>query len=67
MNINTIAQAEKDAGVQRVKGDTKVSEHTKGWQIYINTSGIGVRESSVELSPHKDVTKDKISVSGLIG
>ena len=65
--VNTMAQAAEDAGVQIVTGDTKVIEHTKGGQIYINTSGIGVIESSVELSPHKVVTKDKIIVSGLIG
>ena len=39
--LQSIKRCAQDAGVQVVCGDTKVVEHGKGDQIYINTCGIG--------------------------
>lgn len=65
--VETMAEAARKAGVYIVTGDTKVIEHTKGNQIYINTSGIGVIDEKIALSPNKVEPGDVIIVTGRIG
>ena len=55
------------AGVEVVTGDTKVIEKTKGENIYINTTGLGIVENSIELGIDKINVGDKIILSGTLG
>ena len=65
--VETMAKAAQKAGVYIVTGDTKVIERNRGNQLYINTSGIGVIEEKIALSPNKVSVGDIIIVTGLIG
>lgn len=59
------AAAEK-AGVKIVTGDTKVVDKGKGDKIFINTSGIGVIEKGIDISPCKCKPGDVILLNGRI-
>ena len=65
--VDTMAQAAKKAGVYIVTGDTKVIERNRGNQLYINTSGIGLIENKISISPNKVKPEDIIIVTGRIG
>ena len=54
------------AGVQIVTGDTKVVEHGKGDKIFINTSGIGIIDEDVHISPQNCSVGDNIIINGKI-
>jgi hydrogenase expression/formation protein HypE len=54
------------AGVQIVTGDTKVVEKGKGDQIFINTSGIGIIEDGIDISPSNCRAGDLIIINGPI-
>ena len=64
---STMAKAARLAGVRIVTGDTKVVEKGKGDGIFINTSGIGIAASGVNLSPRNISPGDVIIVSGDVG
>ncbi len=55
------------AGVRIVTGDTKVVDRGKGDGIYINTAGIGIRESGLTIAPSEVRDGDVILLSGDIG
>ncbi len=55
------------AGVRVVTGDTKVVEAGHGDGIYVNTAGIGVVPSGVEIRPDRARPGDVVIVSGDIG
>ncbi len=55
------------AGVSVVTGDTKVVDNGSGDGIYINTSGIGVVDSAIVISPLRVRPGDSVIVSGDIG
>ncbi|MGI9110772.1 MAG: hydrogenase expression/formation protein HypE [Gaiellaceae bacterium] len=63
----SMGAAARAAGVTVIAGDTKVVEREKGDGVYINTSGIGVLERELELSPTLVRPGDKILVSGTLG
>ncbi len=63
--VKSIAAKAREAGVQIVCGDTKVVEKGKGDGIFINTSGIGVREHA--LRPETIAVGDKVIVTGTVG
>lgn len=65
--MDSMAKAAVEAGVQIVTGDTKVVERGKGDQIFINTTGIGVVPTGIELSPTKIQPGDKVILSGTMG
>jgi hydrogenase expression/formation protein HypE len=65
--VGDMKSACERTGVQLVTGDTKVVEKGKGDKIFINTSGIGVIDSRVTLSPAAVRPGDTIIVSGPIG
>ncbi|MFC2133587.1 hydrogenase expression/formation protein HypE [Bacteroidota bacterium] len=65
--VESMKQAAKNAGVILVTGDTKVVDKGKGDKIFINTSGIGIIDDDVEISPQKVKPADKIILSGPIG
>ena len=51
------------AGVSIVTGDTKVVDQGKGDGIYINTAGIGVVASNVQISPQRIHVGDHIIIN----
>ncbi len=65
--VESMKKACKKTGVILVTGDTKVVEKGKGDGIFINTSGIGIVEHDIEISPRKVKPGDKILINGPIG
>jgi hydrogenase expression/formation protein HypE len=55
------------AGVAVATGDTKVVERGKADGVYISTSGVGVIDGDLELSPAAIRPGDRVLVSGTIG
>ncbi|MCP3962365.1 MAG: hydrogenase expression/formation protein HypE [bacterium] len=58
--------AAADAGVTVVTGDTKVVDRGKGDGVYINTSGLGLLQDGVEISPLRARPGDVVLLSGAI-
>lgn len=54
-------------GVKIVTGDTKVIERSSGTNIFINTSGIGIRMNKNTIAPQSIQNGDLILISGDIG
>lgn len=65
--LTSMADAAKKSGVKIIAGDTKVVNRGKGDGIFINTSGIGVIEDGLDISPKNIKVGDKIIISGTIG
>jgi hydrogenase expression/formation protein HypE len=65
--VERMAAAARNAGVQLVTGDTKVVGKGHGDGLYINTAGIGVIPSGVQLGPNLARPGDCVLVSGTIG
>lgn len=62
-----IAQAAREIGVVVAAGDTKVVRRGEGGGIYLNTSGIGVRNPHLRLGMREIRAGDAILVSGPVG
>ncbi|MGB2131306.1 MAG: hydrogenase expression/formation protein HypE [Marinobacterium sp.] len=65
--INSMAEAARDAGVAIVTGDTKVVPRGKADKLFINTSGIGVIPTNVDLSAAHCQPGDVILINGFMG
>jgi hydrogenase expression/formation protein HypE len=65
--VTAMAQACRRTGVKIATGDTKVVQKGHGDGVYINTSGIGVIPSGVEIGPANARPGDALLVSGTIG
>ncbi len=65
--VEAIAAAAAEAGVQIVAGDTKVVERGHADGMYITTAGIGRRDPRATLSPAGLRPGDRILLSGSIG
>jgi len=65
--VESARRAAERAGVRIVTGDTKVVGKGSGDKIFINTSGIGVIPSGIELSSSRIRPGDAILLSGTIG
>jgi hydrogenase expression/formation protein HypE len=65
--ILSMKKAGDAAGIEIVTGDTKVVDRGKGDGIFINTSGIGLIEHDINISPASIKTGDLIVLSGDIG
>ncbi len=65
--VTAMAAACEKAGVKVVTGDTKVVQKSHGDGIYINTSGIGVIPTGVNIGPANARPGDAILVSGTMG
>jgi hydrogenase expression/formation protein HypE len=65
--IKNAAETARAVGVSIVTGDTKVVEKGAADQIYINTSGIGIRLPNVELGFDKIRAGDCILINGTVG
>jgi hydrogenase expression/formation protein HypE len=63
----SMEKASKKANVQIVTGDTKVVEKRNADKLFINTSGIGILQKSINLSKNNIKTGDKILINGEIG
>ncbi len=63
-SLNTSA---KEAGIEIVTGDTKVVDKGKGDGIFINSSGIGIIENNLNISPGNIKPGDVIIVNGDLG
>jgi hydrogenase expression/formation protein HypE len=62
-----IAAAARETGVVVAAGDTKVVRRGEGGGIYLNTSGIGVKDPRLELGIDRIRAGDVLLVSGPIG
>ena len=62
----SMRQAAQEAGVSIVTGDTKVVDRGKGDGVYVNTAGVGVVASEVEIGPSRARPGDAVLVSGPI-
>jgi len=62
----TMEAAANHAGVKIVTGDTKVVNKGSCDKLFINTSGIGVVPTGVNISANKLVPGDKVIVSGTV-
>lgn len=65
--VEAIARAAREAGVEIVAGDTKVVERGHADKMYICTSGVGRIDPRAALSPASLRPGDKILLSGPIG
>lgn len=65
--VISISTACRQSGVPIVTGDTKVVPRGKADKIFINTSGIGVIPTGVDISSHKAKEGDIIILSGTMG
>ena len=62
-----IAAAANEIGVVVAAGDTKVVRRGEGGGIYLNTSGIGVKDPALELGIDRIRAGDVVLVSGSVG
>ena len=65
--LESMRAAAEESNVAIVTGDTKVVPRGKADKIFINTSGIGVIEHSLEISGSNAQAGDKILINGTIG
>jgi hydrogenase expression/formation protein HypE len=65
--VTSMRDAAQCCGVQIVTGDTKVVDKGKGDGLYINTTGIGVIEHSLNITPTSVQPDDAVIVSGDLG
>ncbi|MDQ7787213.1 MAG: hydrogenase expression/formation protein HypE [Thermodesulfovibrionales bacterium] len=65
--LTAMSKAAETAGVKIVAGDTKVVNKGKADGIFINTSGVGVIDEGIEISPSRVKPGDKVILSGPIG
>ncbi len=65
--VSSMAKTAQACGVHIVCGDTKVVDRGKGDQIFINTTGLGVIPSPVDIGPHRITPGDRIILSGDLG
>ena len=63
----SMAQAASDNKVKIVTGDVKVVEKGSADKLFVNTSGIGIRDAGVDLSQKAAMPGDKIIINGSIG
>ena len=70
-DLHSIAQsmrvAAENASVHIVTGDTKVVDKGKGHGVFVNTSGIGVLENNLVISPERITPGDAVIINGDIG
>jgi hydrogenase expression/formation protein HypE len=65
--LSSMSEAAVKAGVKIVAGDTKVVNKGKADGIFINTSGIGIIEEGLDITPSRVRAGDKVIISGSIG
>jgi hydrogenase expression/formation protein HypE len=64
--IKSISKTSKNVNVPIITGDTKVVEKNSIDKLFINTSGIGIVDDNIEITPRKIKPKDKVIINGTI-
>ncbi|MCC6823921.1 MAG: hydrogenase expression/formation protein HypE, partial [Verrucomicrobia subdivision 3 bacterium] len=65
--VCSMRDAAQRCGVQIITGDTKVVDKGKGDGLFINTTGLGVIEHTLNISPQNVQSGDAVLVSGDLG
>jgi hydrogenase expression/formation protein HypE len=65
--LASMSAAARKSGVKIIAGDTKVVNKGKADGIFINTSGVGIIEDGIDISPARILPGDKVIISGYIG
>ena len=65
--LHTMSDMAKAANVQIVTGDTKVVKKGEVDKIYINTAGIGMIPTGIDIGPHRVKPGMDVILSGAIG
>jgi hydrogenase expression/formation protein HypE len=65
--VGSMRDAAQRCGVQIITGDTKVVDKGKGDGLFINTTGIGVLDHSLNIAPQNVQPGDALLVSGDLG
>jgi hydrogenase expression/formation protein HypE len=65
--VSSIGIAAREANVPVVAGDTKVVARGEGGGLYLATTGVGLRDTRVDLGMHRIQAGDVILVNGTIG
>ena len=65
--IESLGRAASSLGVRVVAGDTKVLQRGEGGELYLATTGVGVRRNGLQLSMHNITPGDTVLVSGPVG
>ncbi len=65
--VRSVARASDAAGVKVITGDTKVVDRGKGDGIFVNTSGIGIVGSGIEIAPSRARPGNCVLLSGTMG
>lgn len=65
--LHSMAIAARDANIKIAAGDTKVLPRGEGGGLYLATSGVGIKSSTLQLGINKIQEGDAILVSGPVG
>ncbi len=65
--VTSMAAAAKAAGVSIIAGDTKVVDRGHGDGVFINTTGLGLLPTGVNIGPDQARPGDVVLLSGAIG
>ncbi|MEN6437847.1 MAG: hydrogenase expression/formation protein HypE [Syntrophobacter sp.] len=65
--VYSMAEAAREAGVEIIAGDTKVVPRGKADKVFINTSGVGVVSSGLDIGGQNARPGDVVLVNGTIG
>jgi hydrogenase expression/formation protein HypE len=65
--VESMHEAAEEANVQIIAGDTKVVQNGKADGLYINTTGIGIIPSGINISGARAQPGDVVIISGTIG
>lgn len=65
--VQAMATAAREAGIEIVAGDTKVVERGKADGMYVITTGVGQRDTRAHLSPAALEPGDRVLLSGPVG
>ena len=65
--VDAIAEAAREAGVEIIAGDTKVVERGHADQMYVCTAGIGRRDPRANVAPDAIRPGDRVLLSGTVG
>jgi len=65
--VNSIQQTAQEAGVEIITGDTKVVHRGSADKLFINTAGVGIIPTGVNISGSNARAGDRVILSGTIG